>query len=214
MAKSQYTTASAKSSNAKSNGSNSNSGTESSSTKSKSAKEGNSSDEKTLKKLFEQGLQDIYSAEQQLMEALPEMAKGAYSEDLEDAINNHLEETKKQASRLEKIFDRLNIEKEGETCKAMEGLIEEGKKILQEYPESPVRDSALIIGAQKIEHYEIAAYGSLCELADVLGFYKIAEVLDRSLAEEEQADGILTDIAKDVNDEAMEMSEEKEKEYV
>jgi ferritin-like metal-binding protein YciE len=214
MAKSQ-TTALTKSSNAKSSNSNGNGNSTSSSSQNKNgmSKEDNK-DEKTLKKLFEQGLQDIYNAEQQLIEALPEMAKAAYNEDLEDAITNHLEETKKQASRLEKIFDRLNIEKEGETCKAMEGLIEEGKKIIQEYPESPVRDSALIIGAQKIEHYEIAAYGSLCELADVLGFYKVAEVLDRSLAEEEQTDGILTDIAKDVNDEAMEMSEEKEKEYV
>jgi ferritin-like metal-binding protein YciE len=213
MAKSQNNTAT------KSSGSKSSTSSASSNSTSKNGSDGVSKEnanDKTLKKLFEQGLQDIYSAEQQLIEALPEMAKAAFNEDLEDAINNHLEETKKQASRLEKIFDRLNIEKEGETCKAMEGLIEEGKKILQEYPESPVRDSALIIGAQKIEHYEIAAYGSLCELADVLGFYKVAEVLDRSLAEEENTDHLLTDIAKDVNDEAMEMSEteEKEKEYV
>lgn len=166
--------------------------------------------QKTLKQLFEEGLKDIYNAEKQLIQALPEMAQAAYSEDLADAFQQHLEQTKKHAERLEKIFSRLRIDREEETCKAMEGLIEEGKKIISEYEESPVRDSALIIGAQKIEHYEIAAYGSLCELADVLGFHKICDTLDRTLAEEEETDHLLTSIAMDVNDEAYEMSSENE----
>jgi ferritin-like metal-binding protein YciE len=103
---------------------------------------------------------------------------------------------------------RLRMDREGETCKAMEGLIEEGQKIIEEFEPGPVRDSALIIGAQKIEHYEIAAYGSLNELAEVLGYHKIADVLDRSLLEEEDTDALLTEIAQEVNDEALEMSNE------
>ena len=164
---------------------------------------------KTLNELLEEGLKDIYSAEKQLVEALPQMAQAADSEDLQEAITNHLEQTQKQVSRLEKIFNRLNISKEGgEKCVAMEGLIEEGKKILTEFDRSPVRDSALIIGAQKIEHYEIAAYGSLRELADVLREDKIVDILQRTLDEEEEADQTLTEIAQDVNDEAYEMSEQ------
>jgi ferritin-like metal-binding protein YciE len=166
-------------------------------------------EDKTLRKLFEEGLKDIYNAEQQLIAALPELAQAAHNEELGEAITNHLEETKKQAERLEKIFTRLRVDKEGETCRAMEGLIEESKKIIAEWPESPVRDTALIIGAQKVEHYEMAAYGSLVELAEVLGFRKIAEILDRTLEEEENTDAILTDIAKDVNDEALEVSGDK-----
>jgi len=171
---------------------------------------GKSRKQKTLNELLEEGLKDIYSAEKQLVEALPQMAEAADSEDLQEAINTHLEQTKKHVSRLEKIFDRLNIEREGEEkCVAMEGLIEEGKKILSEFDRSPVRDSALIIGAQKIEHYEIAAYGSLRELADVLREDKIVDILQRTLDEEEETDQMLTEIAQDVNDEAYEMSEQE-----
>lgn len=169
---------------------------------------------KTLEDLLEAELKDTYSAEKQLVEALPEMAKAAYSEDLADAFNHHLEETKRHVERLEKIFDRLHIEKkEDEKCLAMEGLIKEGKRIITEFEEGPVRDAALIIAAQKVEHYEIAAYGSMCELADVLGYDKIASILDRTLEEEESTDSMLTEIAQDVNDEAHEMSAEEEEVY-
>jgi len=174
---------------------------------SKEKSKSGSADEPTLELLFENCLKDIYSAEQQLLKALPEMAKAAYDDKLEDAFTEHLHQTKKHAERLEKIFTRLKITPGGETCKAMEGLIEEGNKIIKDYKESPVRDSALIIGAQKIEHYEIASYGSLCELADVLGYHKIMDVLDRTLAEEEKTDQLLTQIAEGVNDEAAEMAE-------
>lgn len=164
--------------------------------------------QKTLLDLLEDGLKDIYSAEKQLVEALPLMAKAAESEDLENAFRKHLEETKRHIERLDKIFTRLKINT-GDVgkCAAMEGLIEEGKKIIEEYEESPVRDSALIIGAQKIEHYEIASYGSLCELADVLNMPNVCDLLDRTLEEEGKTDKNLTKIAQTINDEACEMSE-------
>jgi ferritin-like metal-binding protein YciE len=166
---------------------------------------------KTLQNLLEDGLKDIYSAEMQLAEALPEMAKASYNEDLQDAFTHHLQQTKRHAERLEKVFSKLSIDKgEVETCKAMEGLIAEGKKIIEEYELSPVRDSALIIGAQKIEHYEIASYGSICELCDVLGHHATGELLGRTLNEEEETDELLTDIAQDINDEAYEMSTHEE----
>jgi len=166
--------------------------------------------QKTLEHLFEKNLKDIYSAEKQLIEALPKIAKAAYDEDLQDAFTEHLEQTKRHAERLEKIFERLRIENKDEKCEAMEGLINEGNRIIEEFEQSPIRDSALIIGAQKIEHYEIAAYGSLCELADVLGYSQIAEMLERTLEEEEATDQELTCIAINVNDEAYEMNQEEE----
>jgi ferritin-like metal-binding protein YciE len=168
------------------------------------------SKKKNLNELFEKELKATYSAETQLVEALPEFAKAADNEELEQAINNHLEETKRHVTRIEKIFDRMGISKnEIEKCMNMESLIEGGKKIIQEIDRSPVRDSALIIGAQKIEHHEMAVYGSLCELADVLGEERIGDLLGRTLEEEEEADKLLTDIARDVNDEARELSEQE-----
>jgi ferritin-like metal-binding protein YciE len=162
---------------------------------------------KTLHDLLEEALKDIYSAEMQLAEALPLMAKACYNEDLQDAFTNHLQQTKRHAERLEKVFNRLSIDKsEVEPCKAMEGLIAEAKKIIEEFEESPVRDSALIIAAQKVEHYEIASYGSICELCDVLGHQKTGELLGRTLNEEEETDELLTDIAQEINDEAYEMT--------
>lgn len=163
--------------------------------------------EPTLHTLLEKSLKDIYSAEKQLVDALPEVAQAADNDELEEAFSNHLEETKKQVSRLEKTFERLGISKDQiEICVAMEGLIEEVKKVIRDYGRSAVRDSALIIGAQKIEHYEIAVYGSLCELADVLEEDKLGDLLGKSLEEEEEADELLSNIAQDVNDEAHEMS--------
>lgn len=164
---------------------------------------------KTLEELLEDGLKDVYSAEKQLIEALPEIAKAAYDEELEAAFNRHLEQTRKHAERIEKICDRLDIKPSGKTCKAMEGLIAEGRDLISEYKQSPVRDSALIIAAQKIEHYEIASYGSLCELADVLGHQKIVAILDRTLQEEEATDHLLTDIAHDINDDAYALAQQQ-----
>ncbi len=176
---------------------------------SKTKQNGRNAGEKTLHTLLETGLKDIYSAEKQLVEALPEIAQAVDDEELEEAVNHHLEQTKKHVSRLEKIFERLGISKnDEEMCEAMAGLIREGKKTIAEFERSPVRDSALIISAQKIEHYEIAAYGSLCELADVLGEDKAHDLLGRTLEEEEETDELLTDIAKDVNDHAADLAVE------
>ena len=176
----------------------------------KSAQKG----EQTLHTLLEHGMKDIYSAEKQLVEALPEVAQAVDNEELEEAINTHLEQTKKQVARLEKAFERMGIDTNNiEKCISMEGMIEETKKIIREFARSAVRDSALIIGSQKIEHYEIASYGSLCELADVLGEERLGDLLGRSLEEEEETDELLSEIAKDVNDEAAEMSMQGEEEY-
>lgn len=162
---------------------------------------------KTLEDLLETGLREIYSAETQLVSALPEMATACYNEDLQDAIMKHHAQTRRHIERLEKVFKRLGIPKGTEgSCPAMEGLIEECRRIISEFDESPVRDSALIIGAQKIEHYEIACYGSLCELCDVLGYWNVCDVLGRTLDEEEKTDLELTEIAMHVNDDAYEMS--------
>jgi ferritin-like metal-binding protein YciE len=160
-------------------------------------------DEKTIKEIFVEELKDIYNAETQLIEALPEMAEAADSEELQDAFRDHLEQTERHAKRLEKIFNRLRIDKnDAETCEAMKGLIEEGKQVLSDFEEGPVRDVAIIIGAQKIEHYEIAAYGSLCALAEVLNLDQIVDLLDRTLEEEKEADELLSEISDYVNEEA------------
>lgn len=167
---------------------------------------GSKSGKESLKKIFEELLQDTYNAEKQIVKALPELARAAYNEQLQDAFEDHLEQTKRQVERLEKIFDRLRIDKGNETCEALEGLVKEAKEIIDEHEKSITRDVALIIAAQKVEHYEIAAYGSLVELADVLGLNRTADILERTLLEEKDADCILSEIAQDVNDEAFEES--------
>jgi ferritin-like metal-binding protein YciE len=179
-------------------------GTAGSQEKKGAAKTNGKSQVTTLDNLLEDGLKDIYSAEMQLLEALPEMAEAAYNEDLQDAFHHHYEQTKRHVERLDKVFARLNVEPGEENCEAMEGLIQEGKEIIEKYEEGPVRDSALIIAAQKVEHYEIASYGSLCELCDVLGYHRLGELLGRTLDEEESTDNELTHIAISVNDEACE----------
>jgi ferritin-like metal-binding protein YciE len=174
----------------------------------KSAKKENT--EKTIKDVFEEELKDIYGAEKQLIEALPKMAEAAFSEELKEAILDHLEQTKEHAQRIELVFEMLEMPAEEKKCEAMEGLIEEGNNIIEEFESGNVRDCALIIGAQKIEHYEIASYGSLCELAEVQGMYDIAEILDETLEEEEMTDMLLTQIAETTNDEALDESEFEE----
>lgn len=179
----------------------------------KNGKTGQQAGEQTLYTLLEKGMRDIYSAEKQLVEALPEVIQAVDNEELEEAINTHLEQTRKQVMRLEKAFERMGLPLESnEKCVAMEGLIEENRKIIREFHRSPVRDAALIIGAQKIEHYEIAVYGSLCELADVLEDERLGDLLGRTLEEEEETDELLSEIAKDVNDEAAEMAMQHEEE--
>jgi ferritin-like metal-binding protein YciE len=163
----------------------------------------------TLKKLYLEELRDIYNAEQQLVKALPKMAKGASSDELKQAIEDHLGETKTHVERLEEIFSGLDEEAKGKTCKAMKGLIEEGSEILDEKGEESVLDAGIIAAAQKVEHYEIATYGTLRSWADLLGEDEAADLLQQTLDEEGEADKRLNEIAEGiVNPEALEETHE------
>lgn len=150
----------------------------------------------TLHTLFVEELKDIYNAENQLLQALPRMAKAAESPDLQQAFTSHLKETEGHVQRLERIFKELGENPKGKRCKGMEGLVEEGKDIMEKNGEPPVIDAALIAGAQRVEHYEIAAYGCLQTYAQLLGKDNAAKLLGQTLAEEEAADKKLTAIGK------------------
>jgi ferritin-like metal-binding protein YciE len=149
----------------------------------------------SLKDLLVEELKDLYSAENQLLKALPRMAKAASDETLKAAFEEHLEQTREHAKRLEKIMERLDESPRGKKCAAMEGLIEEAKQILEEDGEDSVIDSALIGAAQKVEHYEIASYGTARCLAERIGESKIAQILQMTLDEEGETDKKLTEIA-------------------
>ncbi len=157
--------------------------------------------ETPFEKLFEDLLKDVYWAEQHLVEALPKMAEAATTEALKDAIEDHLHVTKKHVKRLEKVFKLLGKPAEAKKCDAMEALVKEGEKAIEETPDgSMTRDAGIIISAQKVEHYEIASYGSLVQVAITLGHDEIADILEQTLAEEEETDAHLTKIAEtDVN---------------
>lgn len=150
----------------------------------------------TLEDLLEDQLKDIYSAEHQLLKALPRMAKGASAEALVEAIQSHLTETEGQIERLDQIAERLGISLKGKKCKGMEGLIEEGKEVLQEDGNEAVIDAGIIAAAQKVEHYEISAYGTARALAEQLGQNEIASLLEASRDEESAADEKLTEICE------------------
>jgi ferritin-like metal-binding protein YciE len=152
---------------------------------------------KTLEDLFVHELKDLYSAEKQILKALPKMAKAATNEELRTAFETHLEETEVQVQRLEKLFEDLEIAPRAPKCKAMEGLIEEGKEILEEEMEDDVRDAALICAAQRVEHYEIAGYGCARTFAEQLGHSEAASILQQTLDEEGATDQKLTQIAMD-----------------
>ncbi len=156
--------------------------------------------------LFVDQIKDIYWAEKQLVKALPKMQKGATSEELKEAIDMHLEETRIHVERLEDVFDMLGKKATGKKCPAMEGLIEEGNEMMSDTEaDSMVRDAGIIIAAQKVEHYEIASYGGLVALANTMGHTEIAQVLQQTLEEEKEADVKLTEIAEQfVNEEAAE----------
>lgn len=162
----------------------------------------------TLENLLVHELKDLLSAEKQLTKALPKMAKAAASEALRSAFQDHLEETKGHVNRLEEAFRLLEKSPRAEHCKAMEGLIEEGADLIEEEGESQVKDAALIGAAQRVEHYEIAAYGTARTLAQMIGNEEVAKLLEETLEEEKAADEKLTDIAmNEVNKEAEEVSE-------
>ncbi|HYG21601.1 MAG TPA: ferritin-like domain-containing protein [Verrucomicrobiae bacterium] len=162
-----------------------------------------------LRETFIEELKDLYDAEKQITKALPKMAKAAEHEELKEAFETHLEETEAQIERLERVFELFDETPKGKKCKAMEGLIAEGKELIEE--ESG--DAALICAAQKIEHYEIASYGSLVSWARLLGEDEAADVLEETLSEEEQTDEKLTDVAESaINVEEAEGDEGEEEE--
>jgi len=153
--------------------------------------------ESLLEKFFHDQLKDIYYAEQQLLKALEEMKNASTTEELEDAFDNHRTQTERHLKRLEKVFRLLGKPAEGKKCEAMDGIIKEGQSIIKETKEGTMtRDAALIIAAQKAEHYEIATYGGLVQLAITLGKRQAAGLLDKTLQEEEETDSLLTDIAE------------------
>jgi ferritin-like metal-binding protein YciE len=158
----------------------------------------------TLRALLAHELQDLYSAEQQLVEALPKMEEGATDPDLKQAFRDHFKQTRNHVDRLDNAFGALGISASGEVCKGMKGLIEEGSKMLKEKGDGSVRDAGIISAAQRIEHYEIAGYGSARTFAQKLGENGVAELLQKTLDEEGETDERLTQLAKSkINAEAM-----------
>ena len=166
-----------------------------------------------LRDLLVEELKDLYSAEQQMVKALPKMAKAASSDDLRSAFEEHLEQTKGHVERLERAFELLDLPAKAKKCAAMEGLIEEGKELIEEGLPENVLDAGLIGAAQKVEHYEIAAYGTARTHAELLGMSDVADLLQQTLDEEKQTDEDLTELAEDINVEA-EVSENDESESV
>jgi ferritin-like metal-binding protein YciE len=165
----------------------------------------------TLRKLYIEELRDVYNAENQLLKALPKMAKGASSDELKQAFEDHLEQTQGHVERLEEIFEALDEKATGKTCKAMKGLVEEGSEILKEDGEESVLDAGIIAAAQKVEHYEIATYGTLRTWANLLGETEAAELLQETLDEEGATDKQLNELAEEiVNPEALREGEEAE----
>ncbi len=151
----------------------------------------------TLEELLEDELKDIFNAENQLIKALPQMAKKATSPRLKEAFTSHLAQTQNHVKRLEKIAEQLDISLKGKKCHAMEGLVEEGKEVIEEDGNAAVIDAALIGAAQRVEHYEMAAYGTVRGIAEQLGHDKVVELLQQTLDEEGAADKKLTAIAED-----------------
>ena len=158
---------------------------------------------KTLADAFHDELRDMLSAEKQLVKALPKMAKAASSEELRAAFEKHLKETEEQVSRVEDAFGETGKAARAKTCEAMKGLIEEASSMMEEEADPEVMDAILIGCAQKVEHYEIATYGTLCTWAKQLGFTKALKLLKQNMAQEKTTDEALTELSKTINVEAM-----------
>jgi ferritin-like metal-binding protein YciE len=152
----------------------------------------------SLKKLYIEELRDLYSAENQILKALPKMAKAATSKELKHAFNEHLAQTKGQVERLERIFTKLDTTPKGKTCKAMEGLVKEGEELLGEDAEPEILDAGLIAAAQRVEHYEMAGYGTVRTYATLLKETEAARLLQETLDEEGQTDKTLSQLAESV----------------
>ena len=147
--------------------------------------------------LFVHELRDLYSAESQLIEALPKMAEAASSTSLVQAYKSHLEETKKQKERLERISEMLGVDIKGETCEAMKGLIKEGEEVIKAKAPDELKDAALIAAAQRVEHYEMSGYGTAAYYAEMLEEREVSDILHETLNEEKAADSKLNSIAKE-----------------
>jgi ferritin-like metal-binding protein YciE len=156
----------------------------------------------TVEKLFLNELKDLYSAEKQITRALPKMAKAATTEELRKAFQTHLEETRGHIERLDRIFGLLGAKATAKTCHGMKGLIEEGSEMIEEAEEGEVRDAGLISAAQRVEHYEMAAYGTVRTIAQQMGHQEVADLLQQTLDEEGKTDKLLSKIAMRVNKEA------------
>ena len=160
-----------------------------------------------LKKLYVAELKDLYSAENQLVKALPKMAEAATSDDLRMGFEAHLKQTQEHVSRLEKIFKEMGDSSTGKKCKGMEGLIEEGKDMIEEGLEPEELNAGLIAAAQRVEHYEIAGYGCVRTYAKLLGQTSAVALLEKTLTEEKETDSKLTQLAEQINVEALESDE-------
>jgi ferritin-like metal-binding protein YciE len=166
----------------------------------------------SLDDLLVHELQDIYHAENQILKALPKMVKAASHPDLKAAFEEHRLQTEGQVRRLEQAFKLLGVPARGKKCEGMAGLLEEGKKMMEEDAEPAVMDAALIASAQKVEHYEIASYGCVCTYAEMLGYDQVHELLGQNLDEEETTDQKLTALAENVINQEAEDTEEQEEE--
>ncbi|MGA9511586.1 MAG: ferritin-like domain-containing protein [Candidatus Sulfotelmatobacter sp.] len=162
-----------------------------------------------LKKLYVAELKDLFSAESQLLKALPKMAKAASAEELRAGFEKHLEQTRGHVQRLEEIFQSLDESPKGKKCVGMEGLVKEGAEVMEEDFDDAVLDAGLIGAARRVEHYEMAAYGVVSELAKVMGYAKHASLLEKTLTEETQTDQKLAGLANDINTQANEESSEE-----
>jgi ferritin-like metal-binding protein YciE len=164
----------------------------------------------TAEELFVDELKDIYSAEKQAVKAYPRLTKAVQSEELKEAMQEHLEQTKGQIERLDRIFEILEKRSSGKTCEGMKGLIEEAQTQLEEIEKGPVLDCAIIGALQRVEHYEIAAYGTVATLAEAMGQDEVKELLGETLEEEKETDERLTQVAQSVNSEALSEGGEEE----
>jgi ferritin-like metal-binding protein YciE len=167
---------------------------------------------KSLRDLLVDELRDLHNAENQLIKALPKMAKAASHDELKEGFEEHLEQTREHVDRLERCFKLLGMAAKGKKCHAMEGLVEEGKEAIEEDAPDAIRDAKLIGAAQRVEHYEIAAYGTARAFAQTLGETKVADLLQETLDEEGETDKKLTALAETINEEANSSSEEEEEE--
>jgi ferritin-like metal-binding protein YciE len=157
----------------------------------------------SLRELYVDELKDLYSAENQLVKALPKMAKAAASDELREAFEEHLQQTEEHVSRLEQIFQQLDEKPTGKKCMGMEGLVKEGAEVIGEDYEDEIKDAGIIGAAQRVEHYEIAAYGTAREFAKLLGEDEHVSLLEETLEEEKEADEKLTELAQEINQAAL-----------